>query len=99
LTARLLLTYHSDKKVKKSKIIHITGHRGPSKLPYFLDNRITNGSDFVSLKRQPLFTPRKILGTHFRWRFSRLQDHSAAGRIRSIEKFNDLIGNRTRALP
>jgi hypothetical protein len=27
------------------------------------------------------------------------QGHSAAGRIRSIEKSNDLIGNRTRELP
>jgi hypothetical protein len=28
-----------------------------------------------------------------------LQGHSAAGRIRSTEKFSDLIGNRTRDLP
>jgi hypothetical protein len=27
------------------------------------------------------------------------QGHNAAGRIRSIEKSNDLIGNRTRNLP
>jgi hypothetical protein len=32
-------------------------------------------------------------------RLSRPQDHSAAGRIRSIEKSNDLMGNRTRGLP
>jgi hypothetical protein len=30
---------------------------------------------------------------------SRPEGHSAAGRIRFIEKSNDLIGNRTRALP
>jgi ssDNA-binding Zn-finger/Zn-ribbon topoisomerase 1 len=30
---------------------------------------------------------------------SRLQDHSAAGRIRSTEKSNDLIGNQTRNFP
>jgi hypothetical protein len=47
----------------------------------------------------PLPPPRKIPGTHFCYRLSRPQGHSAAGRIRSIEKFNDLIGNRTRALP
>jgi hypothetical protein len=43
------------------------------------------------------FTPRKIPGTHFCQRMSRPQGHSAAGRIRSIEKCND-IGNRTRHL-
>jgi hypothetical protein len=37
-------------------------------------------------------TPRKIPGTHFCYRLSRPQGHSAAGRIRSIEKSNDLIG-------
>jgi hypothetical protein len=35
-----------------------------------------------------LYTPRMIIG-----------NHSGAGRIRSIEKSNDLIGNRTRNLP
>jgi hypothetical protein len=39
-------------------------------------------------------TPRKIPGTHFCERLSRPHGHSAAGRIRSIKKSNDLIGNR-----
>jgi hypothetical protein len=43
--------------------------------------------------------PRNIPGTHLRWRLSRPEGHSAAGRIRSTEKSNDLIGNRTRDLP
>jgi hypothetical protein len=43
--------------------------------------------------------PRKIPGTHFCERLSRPQGHNAAGSIRSIEKSNDLIGNRTRDLP
>jgi hypothetical protein len=30
----------------------------------FLDNRLTDGGE-VSLTRRPLFTPRKISGTHF----------------------------------
>jgi hypothetical protein len=42
--------------------------------------------------------PRKIPGTHFCQRLSRPQGHSAAGRIRLIEKSNDFIGNRTRAV-
>jgi hypothetical protein len=43
--------------------------------------------------------PGIFLGTHFCYRLSRPQGHSAAGRIRSIEKYGDLIGNRTRGLP
>jgi hypothetical protein len=42
---------------------------------------------------------RKIPSTHFCQRMSRPQGHGAAGRIRSIEKPNDLIGNLTRDLP
>jgi hypothetical protein len=53
----------------------------------------------VSLTRRPPFTRRKIPGTHFCYRLSRPQDHCAAGRIRSIEKSNHLIGNQTDDLP
>jgi hypothetical protein len=45
------------------------------------------------------FNPRKIPGTYFCWRLSWPQGHSVAGRIRSIEKSNDPIGNRTSDLP
>jgi hypothetical protein len=47
----------------------------------------------------PPFTLRKIPGTHFCERLSQPQDHSAAGRIRSIEMYNNLIGTRTRDIP
>jgi hypothetical protein len=63
----------------------------------YLDNRLTDGGE-VSLTRRPHFTPRKITGTYFYYRLSRLQSHNAAGRNRSIEKLNDLIGNRNRDL-
>jgi hypothetical protein len=42
--------------------------------------------------------PRKISGTHFCWRLSRPHGHSAAGRVRSIEESNDLIGIQTNDL-
>jgi hypothetical protein len=42
---------------------------------------------FVNITRRPAFTPRKIPGTEFCKRLSRFQGHSAAERIRSIEKF------------
>jgi hypothetical protein len=42
---------------------------------------------------------KKIPDTHFCSKMSRSQGHSAAGRIWSIEKSNDLFGNRTRDTP
>jgi hypothetical protein len=46
----------------KSKAIPVTGHGGPygcetSELPHFLDNRLTDGGEVVSLTRWPPFTP------------------------------------------
>jgi hypothetical protein len=43
--------------------------------------------------------PRKTPGTHFCQRLSRIEGHSAVGRIRSIEKSSEFIGNLTRNLP
>jgi hypothetical protein len=55
---------------KKGKAIPVTGRGGPqvcdtSKLPHFLDNRLIDGGEFVSLTRRPPFNPRKIPGNHF----------------------------------
>jgi hypothetical protein len=52
------------------KVIPVTGRGGPwacdtSRLPQFLDSRLTDGGEVVSLTRQPPFTPMKISGTHF----------------------------------
>jgi hypothetical protein len=49
--------------------------------------------------RPPPFTPWKIPGTHFYYRPSRPQVHSATGRIRSTKKSSDLIGKRTHNSP
>jgi hypothetical protein len=70
-----------------------------SRFPHFLDNRLTDGDKVVNLKCRPPFTPRKIPGSHFCYRLSRPQDHSAAGRIRLIEKSNYLIWKGTRDQP
>jgi hypothetical protein len=72
-----------------------------SKLPHFLDldNGLRDGDEIVSPTRRPLFTPRKITDTHFGYRLSRPQDHSASERIKYAEKSHDLIGNRTTDLP
>jgi hypothetical protein len=72
-----------------------------SKLPHFLENRLTDGGEVVSLTH---FPPRPLLPGRFLVlfsvkRLSRTQGYSAAGRIRSIEKSYDLIKNQTRDLP
>jgi hypothetical protein len=56
-----------------------------------LDNRLTDGGEVVGLKRRLRFPPRG--------RLNQPQSHSAAGRIRSNEKCNDFIGNRSHDLP
>jgi hypothetical protein len=45
------------------------------------------------------YPPGNIPGTHFCYMLSRLQEHSAAGRIISIKNSHDTIGNRTCGLP
>jgi hypothetical protein len=83
---------------KKGKSVLVTGREGQSgcetsRLPHCLDNQLMDGGEVVSLRRRLPFTPRKIPGTHFCWRLSRPRGYSVVGRIRSIEKSNDLIGN------
>jgi hypothetical protein len=46
-----------------------------------------------------LYNPGNIPGTHFCWRMSQPQGHSAAGRIMLMKNSNDTVGNRTRVLP
>jgi hypothetical protein len=52
-----------------------------------------------ALRTGHLYPPGSIPGTHFCWRLSRPQGHSAVGRIRSMKNFNDTIGNRNCDLP
>jgi hypothetical protein len=52
------------------KAIPVPGRGGPwgcetSRLPHFLDNRLTDGGEVVSPTHRPPFTPRKIPGTRF----------------------------------
>jgi hypothetical protein len=65
-TLPLVSTYS---KKKKGKAIPVTGREGPqgwetSRVPHYLDNRLTYGGKVVSLTHQPL-PPKKIPGTHF----------------------------------
>jgi hypothetical protein len=69
-----------------------------SRLPHFLDNRLTDGGEVVRPTRRPPFTPQDDSWYSFLLEAESIPA-SAAGRIRSIEKSSDLIGNRTRDLP
>jgi hypothetical protein len=50
----------------KVKVILVTGNVGllgcgTARLPHFLDHRLIDGGEVVSLKRRNLFTPRRFL--------------------------------------
>ena len=52
-----------------------------------------------ALRTGRLYSPVNIPGTHFCWRLSQLQGHSAARRNMSMKNSSDMIGDRTRDLP
>jgi hypothetical protein len=52
----------------KDKVISVTGRGGPwvcemSRLPHFLESRLTDGGEVVSITLRPNFNPKKIPGT------------------------------------
>jgi hypothetical protein len=51
-----------------------------------------------ALRTGRLYPPGNIPGTHFCYRLSQPQGHSAAGRIMSMKNSSDTFGNRTRDL-
>jgi hypothetical protein len=77
-----------------------SGPEGSRKLK-FPDFMITaqDGGKVVSLTHRPHLPPGNTPGTHFCYRLSRPQGHSATGRIMSLKNSNDTIGNRNRDLP
>jgi len=58
-----------------------------------------DGGKVVSLTHQLPLPPGNTPGTHFCYRLSRPQGHSATGRIMSLKNSNETIGNRPRDLP
>jgi hypothetical protein len=61
---------HIFPKQIKSEAISVTKRRGlqgceSSRIPHFVDNRLTDGGEVVSLMRRPSFTPKEIPVTHF----------------------------------
>jgi hypothetical protein len=71
-----------------------------SRFPHFLDSWLTDGGEVVSLPRQPAtLYLQEDSWYSFLLEAESTPGHSEAGRISSIEKSNDLIGNRNRGLP
>jgi len=68
------------------------------RLPDFMTTA-QDGGNVVSLTHRPPLPPGITPGTHFYYRLSRPQGHSATGRIMSLKNSNGIIGNRTRDLP
>jgi hypothetical protein len=77
-----------------------SGPGGSRKLrfPHFMTTA-QDGGKVVSLTHRTPLPPGNTPGTHFCYRLSRPQGHSATGRIMSLKNSKDTIGNRTRDLP
>jgi hypothetical protein len=87
----------------KGKAVPLPAWSGPEgsrklRFPDFMTTA-QDGGKVVSLTHRPPLPPGNTPGTHSCLRLSRLQDHSATGRIMSLKNSNDTIGNRTRDLP
>ena len=88
----------------KNKSIRLQAWKGPEscrrlRLPRFRDNRYMKVVRLSALRTGRLYPSKNIPDTHFCQGLSRLQGHTAAGRIISKKNSNDTIGNRTRDLP
>jgi hypothetical protein len=65
------------------EVLRIVRRRGSY---IFLDKRLTDGSEVVSLKQQLPFPSRKVPTTHFSYRLRRPQGPDLTERIRSVGK-------------
>jgi hypothetical protein len=91
-------------EIVKKKLFHYTPGQVIKiskrlRLQEFLDSRRMKVVSLSDLRTSCLNPVRRIPGTHFCYKRSRTQGHSAAGRIKSMKNYNDTIGNRTRELP
>jgi hypothetical protein len=76
-----------------------SGPEGSRKMRFLCFMTTEDGGKVVSLTHRPPLPPGNTPGTHFFYRLSRPQGHSATGRIMLLKNSNDTIGNRTRDLP
>ena len=90
--------------IKRVLMLEQQSHKWPERdlrveAPRFQDNRHLKVVRLSALRTSRFYPPGNIPGTHFWYRLSQNQGHSAAGRIISMKNCNDTIGNRTRELP
>ena len=95
--------YYSSKGKGKGKAVPLqawSGSGGSRKLrfPDFMTTA-QDGGKVVSPTHRPPLPPGNIPGTHFYYRLSQPEGHSAIGRIMSMKNSNDAIWNRTSDLP
>jgi len=96
-------TSHADmnsiKGKCKDKAVPLQAWSGPegSRKLKFPDSMTTaqDGGKVVSLRHRPPLPPGNAPGTHFYYRLSRPQGHSAIRRIMSMKNSNDTIRKRT----
>ena len=97
-SAVFLCTFQDELKGKgKAVSLQVQSDPEVSRKLRFPDYMITaqGGGKVVSLTHRSFLPPGNTPGTHFCWRLSRPQCHSAIGRIISMKNSNDTIWNRT----
>jgi hypothetical protein len=95
-----LIIYKVKGKGKAAPLQAWIGPGGSRKLRFpDLLTMAQDGGKVVSITHRPPLPPRNTPGTHFCYRPSRPQGHSATGRIMSLKYSSDTNGNRTRDLP
>ena len=92
----MLFISHLTKRGKAVLLQAWSGPEGSRKLrfPDFM-TMAQDGGKVVSLTHRLPLPPGNTPGTHFCWRLSRPQGHSATGRIMSLKNSIDTVGNRT----
>ena len=104
LSQIIIDTYFTTTNTQNKKGNPITGLDRPwgfqeVEAPKFQDNQHMKVVRLSAICTSRLYPPGNIIGTHFCYRLSQPQGHSAAGRIMSMKNSSDTIGNRTRDLP
>ena len=87
----------------KGKAVPLQAWSGPEcfrklRFPHFMTTA-QEGGKVVSFTHRPHLPPGNPPGTHFCYRLSRPQGHSAIGRIMPMKNSNDTILDRTSDLP
>jgi hypothetical protein len=60
------VTLGAETALAEVTVVFLSPFRKTSRLPHFIDGRLTDDSKIVRLTSRPTFTPKKIPGTHFR---------------------------------